>query len=65
MESSLGISFGYHDSAIALLDEFGNLSAEQEERFSRVKFDAGFPEEALDWLANQQKLRNEIGRAHV
>lgn len=58
MESSLGISFGYHDSAIALLDEFGNLSAEQEERFSRVKFDAGFPEEALDWLANQQKLRN-------
>lgn len=61
MESTLGISFGYHDSAIALLDNFGNLHAEQEERFSRVKFDADFPEQALVWLQDQ-KLLQEVNR---
>ncbi len=47
---SLGISCFYHDSAIALADDNEILFAAQEERFSRIKGDSGFPELALKSL---------------
>jgi carbamoyltransferase len=47
---SLGISCFYHDSAIALADDKEILFAAQEERFSRIKGDSGFPELALKSL---------------
>ena len=47
---SLGISCFYHDSAIALVDENEILFAAQEERYSRVKGDSGFPARALESL---------------
>lgn len=43
----LGLSSGYHDSAVALLKDGEIVSALQEERFSRIKQDAGFPAHAL------------------
>ena len=42
----LGISAFYHDSAAALIDDGRIVAAAQEERFSRIKHDAGFPEQA-------------------
>jgi len=44
----LGISAFYHDSAVCLLKDGEILFAAQEERFSRKKHDAGFPEKALE-----------------
>jgi len=43
----LGISAFYHDSAVCLLKDGEIIFAAQEERFSRKKHDAGFPEKAL------------------
>jgi carbamoyltransferase len=43
----LGISCHYHDAAAALLRDGDLVAAVQEERFSRKKHDAGFPERAI------------------
>jgi len=43
----LGISSYYHDSAAALVKDGRIVSAAQEERFTRKKHDAGFPENAI------------------
>ncbi len=43
----LGISAFYHDSAAALVEDGRIVAAAQEERFTRKKHDAGFPEEAI------------------
>lgn len=43
----LGISSYYHDSAACLIKEGRILAACQEERFSRTKHDASFPERAI------------------
>jgi len=43
----LGISAYYHDSAAALVRDGRLIGAAQEERFSRVKHDPGFPAEAV------------------
>ena len=43
----LGISAFYHDSAAALIDDGRIVAAAQEERFTRLKHDAGFPHHAI------------------
>ncbi|MGD8631264.1 MAG: carbamoyltransferase N-terminal domain-containing protein, partial [Gammaproteobacteria bacterium] len=43
----LGISGYYHDSAAALVCDGEIVAAAQEERFSRKKHDARFPEHAI------------------
>jgi carbamoyltransferase len=43
----LGISAFYHDSAAAIVRDGRILAAAQEERFSRIKNDAGFPRNAI------------------
>ncbi|MEK7476616.1 MAG: carbamoyltransferase [Candidatus Coatesbacteria bacterium] len=45
----LGLSAFYHDSAAALVVDGELVAAAQEERFSRLKHDAGFPAEAVRW----------------
>nr|WP_290846580.1 carbamoyltransferase N-terminal domain-containing protein [Henriciella sp.] len=40
----LGISAYYHDSAACLVQDGKIVAAAQEERFTRKKYDAGFPE---------------------
>jgi carbamoyltransferase len=43
----LGISAFYHDSAAALIADGRIVAAAQEERFTRKKHDAGFPQNAI------------------
>ncbi len=45
----LGISAYYHDSAAALLRDGEIIAAGQEERFTRIKGDSSFPNEAVDF----------------
>ncbi|MFK5954002.1 MAG: carbamoyltransferase [Desulfobacterium sp.] len=50
----IGISAWYHDSAAALLVDGKLVAAAQEERFTRVKHDPSFPEQAIRYcLASQ------------
>ncbi len=45
----LGISAYYHDAAAALIEDGEIVAAAQEERFTRVKHDSGFPAHAVDF----------------
>jgi carbamoyltransferase len=45
----LGISAYYHDSAACLLKDGVILAAAQEERFTRIKNDAAFPENSINY----------------
>ena len=45
----LGISAFYHDSAAALIADGRIVSAAQEERFTRKKFDANYPRHAVEY----------------
>ena len=47
MKLILGISAYYHDSAACLIRDGHILAAAQEERFTRQKNTADFPEEAI------------------
>ncbi len=49
----LGISAYYHDSAAALIVNGQVMYAAQEERFSRIKNDASFPEEAIIYCLSE------------
>ena len=43
----LGVSCYYHDAAAALLKDGQLVAAAEEERFSRIKHDFGFPHHAI------------------
>lgn len=49
----IGISFGYHDSAAALLRDGDIVAAAQEERFTRVRHDSSFPHKALQYCLRE------------
>lgn len=49
----LGVSAFYHDSAAALIDNGHIIAAAQEERFTRKKHDAGFPNHAIEFCMDQ------------
>jgi carbamoyltransferase len=51
----LGLSAFYHDSAAVLLEDGVIIAAAQEERFSRVKHDSGFPRQAAAWCLAQAR----------
>ena len=53
----LGISAFYHDSAAALVDGGDIIAAAQEERFSRIKHDQGFPVQAIDYCLREGGIR--------
>ncbi|MHA7733145.1 carbamoyltransferase family protein [Nitrosopumilus sp. S6] len=58
---TLGISCYYHDSAAALLHNGHVIAAVEEERFTRKKFDDGFPKKAIDWCLDEAKIKpNQI-----
>lgn len=46
----LGISCHYHDSSAALIVDGIPVAMAQEERFSRINHDAGFPDHAIDFV---------------
>ena len=56
---TLGISCYYHDSAASLLKDGKVLAAVEEERFSRKKFDDGFPKMAIDWCLKEAGISPE------
>ena len=57
----LGISAFYHDSAACLVRDGEIISAAEEERFTRIKHDPGFPEQAINFCLNYAKLNiNDI-----
>ena len=49
----LGISCYYHDAAAALLQDGLLIAAAEEERFTRIKHDYGFPNQAIDFCLRQ------------
>ena len=49
MTAILGISAFYHDSSAALIVDGKIVAAVQEERFSRIKHDPGFPEQSVQY----------------
>ncbi|WP_430475960.1 carbamoyltransferase family protein [Thalassospira lucentensis] len=57
----LGISAFYHDSAAAMLDNGQIVAAAQEERFTRIKHDAAFPANAIDYCLDELGISlNEV-----
>jgi len=52
----LGLSAFYHDSAAALVVDGMIVAAAQEERFTRKKHDAGFPENAVRYVLSEAGL---------
>ena len=61
MSSILGISAFYHDSAACLLIDGKIIAAAQEERFTRIKHDSNYPENAVNFVLNYAKLKlNEV-----
>ena len=55
----LGISCFYHDSAACLIEDGNIISAVQEERFSRIKHDASFPKNAINFCLTNSKINLE------
>jgi predicted NodU family carbamoyl transferase len=55
----LGISAFYHDSAAALVEDGRIIAAAQEERFTRKKQDASYPENALRYCLHEGGLTLE------
>src|SRR4026208_812429 len=56
MTTILGISAFYHDSAAALVRDGEIVAAAQEERFTRKKHDASFPQHAIDYCLKAASL---------
>ncbi len=52
----LGLSFYYHDSSAALVQDGVLTAAAEEERFSRLKHDSGFPKLAAEFCLKQTGL---------
>jgi carbamoyltransferase-like protein len=52
----LGISAYYHDSAAALVCRGELIAAAQEERFSRKKHDARFPQNAIRYCLSEAAI---------
>ena len=55
----LGISAFYHDSAACLLKNGEIVAAAQEERFTRKKHDAAFPQHAIKYCLNEANIKSE------
>jgi carbamoyltransferase len=57
MTAILGMNCFKHDAAAALLVDGVLVGASEEERFSRLKHDAGYPRNAIDFLLDQAGLK--------
>tara|TARA_B100000963_G_scaffold200448_1_gene174581 strand:+ start:781 stop:2616 length:1836 start_codon:yes stop_codon:yes gene_type:complete len=53
----LGISAFYHDSAACILKDGKIIAAAQEERFTRIKHDPGYPYNAIEFVLKFANLR--------
>ena len=57
MNTILGISAFYHDSAATLLKNGKIIAAEQEERFTRKKHDSSYPYNAIKFVLKFSNLK--------
>ncbi len=57
MTSILGISAFYHDSAATIIIDGKIIAAAQEERFSRIKHDSSFPNNAIEFVLKYSNLK--------
>ena len=57
MTCTLGISAFYHDSAATLVVDGKIVAAAQEERFSRIRHDPGFPRLAIEYVLAHAGLK--------
>ena len=57
MRTILGISAFYHDSAATILADGKIIAAAQEERFTRIKHDSGYPFNAIEFVLNYTNLK--------
>ena len=57
MNSILGISAFYHDSAACILINGKIVAAAQEERFTRVKHDPSYPRNAIEFVLKFANLK--------
>jgi carbamoyltransferase len=55
----LGLSCYFHDASAAILRDGHLIAAAEEERFSRVKHDFGFPSRAIAFCLEQAGIRGE------
>ena len=55
----LGVSCYFHDAAAVLLKDGVLVAAAEEERFSRIKHDYGFPAKAIKFCLDQEGLKGE------
>jgi carbamoyltransferase len=55
----LGVSCYYHDAAAALLEDGVLIAAAEEERFTRIKHDYGFPNNAIQFCLDQAGLEGK------
>ncbi len=55
----LGISCYYHDAAAVLLKDGVLVAAAEEERFSRIKHDYGFPKNAIHFCLEREGIQGE------
>jgi len=63
VKSILGISAFYHDSAACILIDGKIVAAAQEERFTRVKHDANYPYNAIQFVLDFAKIKlNQIDK---
>lgn len=53
----LGVSAYYHDAAAALVVDGQIIAAAQEERFTRLRHDAGFPKQAIAYCLHEAGLK--------
>jgi predicted NodU family carbamoyl transferase len=53
------ISTFYHDSSACLVDNGNIVSAVQEERFTRIKYDSSFPLKSIDYCLKNSNLTIE------
>ncbi len=56
MNSIIGISAFYHDSAAALIKNGKIIAAAQEERFTRIKHDPSFPINSINYILKEGNL---------
>ncbi|MBY0415225.1 MAG: hypothetical protein K2Q18_13725, partial [Bdellovibrionales bacterium] len=54
---TLGVSYGYHDSSVALVKDGELLDFIYEERLSNVKHDSNFPEHAIHYCLKKNNLK--------
>jgi carbamoyltransferase len=59
MSAVLGVSCHYHDAAAALVIDGKIVAAVQEERFSRIRFDASLPVNAMRWCLQYAGIESQ------